>query len=69
MEPGTIDAQTMRVGNQAAKRRLQAGAHRAGKGHQHQSRSGQNEPGIDLLALDHVAALVRLFETLMGGVF
>jgi hypothetical protein len=42
---------------------------RAGEGHQDQRRTGDDEPGIDLLALDHVAAFERLVEPLLGRVF
>ena len=41
----------------------------AGERDQHQRRAGDHEPGIDLLALDHVAALERLVQPLLCRVF
>ena len=40
-----------------------------GERHQDQRRAGDHEPGVDLLALDDVAALERLVEPFLGRVF
>ena len=50
-----VDVDPVGVGDQAAQRRGQAVAHAAGKGHQHQSAAGDDEPVVDFLTLDDVA--------------
>ena len=68
-EAPAVDGDLIRVGEKAAERRGQAAAHRAGKRRQHQRAAADHEPGRDLLALDDIAALVRLVEPLLCWVF
>ena len=46
-----------------------AGAHRTREGQQDQRGACEHEPGVHLLALDHVAALQRLVEPLLRRIF
>ena len=58
-----------RIGDEATQRRRDAATHGPGKAQQDQRRAGDDEPGVDLLALDDIAALVCLVEPLLGRVF
>jgi hypothetical protein len=60
-----VHADFMRIGKKPAHGRGEVLARAAGKAHQHQRRGGHHEPGVDLLALDHVAALERVVEALL----
>ena len=64
-----VDADLIGIGDQPAHGGAEAGAHAAGKRHQHQRGAAHDEPGVDLLALDHVAALERFVQPLLCRVF
>jgi hypothetical protein len=57
------------IGDETAHGRAQVFSHRAGECHQHQGATRDYEPGIDLLALDHIAALESFLKTFLGRFF
>ena len=57
------------IGGQVAQRRQDAAADRAREGRQNQRGAGDDEPGVDLLALDDVPLGKRIVETLLRRVF
>ena len=68
-EAAPVDADGVGIGDQPAHGGGQVLAHRAGERHQHQRAAGDDEPGIDLLALGDVAALESVVEALLRRVF
>src|SRR6185437_3147050 len=61
----TVHIDRVRIDEQPTHGGGQFRGHAAGEHHQHQGGAGNDEPGIDLLALDDIAALERLVETLL----
>ena len=66
---GSVGPDLPGIGDQVAQRHLDAAADRARKRRQHQRRTGDHEPGVDLLALGDVAALERIVEAFLRRVF
>ena len=65
----TVHADIVGVGNDAAHRGREISAHRAGERHQDKCGTGDDKPGIYLLAFDDIAALERLVKPLLGWFF
>ena len=59
----------MGIGDQPAQRGFQAATDLAGERQQDQRRTGDNELGVDLLALGDVATFQRIVEFFLGRVF
>jgi hypothetical protein len=66
---GTVHADIVGIGNEPAHRGYEVFAHRPRKGHQHNRGTGDDKPGIYLLAFDDIAALERLVKPLLGWFF
>jgi hypothetical protein len=62
-------AKLARIGDQVAQRRQDAAADRSREGRQYQRGARDDEPGVDLLALDDVPLGMRVVETLLRRVF
>jgi hypothetical protein len=58
----TVGRNLVGLGEETAERGLQAHRHGAGEHHDQERSAGDHEPGIDLEALDDVAAAQRLFQ-------
>ena len=67
-QAGPVGVDHPGVGNQIAHRHQDAAADRAAEVRHHERAGGDDEPGVDLLALDDVAALERLVETFLRRV-
>ena len=65
----SVDTDVVSVGDEAAHGRAQVFSHRAGECHQHQGAARDYEPGIDLLAFDHITALESFLKTFLGRFF
>jgi hypothetical protein len=68
-ETRTVGGNLPGMGEEAAERRLQACGHRRRKHHEHEGAAADHEPGVDLCALDDVAALDRFLEPFRRRVF
>ena len=71
-QPGqgrTVHTDIIGVGYDPAHRGREISAHRAGERHQDKRGTGDDKPGIDLLAFDDITAFERLVKPLLGWFF